>query len=312
MIPLTVRKDHRLSSDAILLFGDLINLSRVKGYCYATNTALAEIHGCDSRSISRYLKQLTECGYIRSELFEGNDRKIFLIRTDLSPIDGQDCQGGHDKKSKKKGQNCHTPSDKSVHINRKEKKKSKIDKLNKEQQPDKPAGDQPGLFDEPRALQMPWKDSAFLAAWDRWKKYKSKQHRFTYKSLDSEQEGLNELDKFAGGKLEIALEIIVKSIANGWKGLFALKQDHSLTPSQKAQQQYDATITTTAGNIIPAAVALSNRNTGTINLYDRIKARRDQEAAAQQAQPQRTEDIDAQIISDDDRADDSGGNRRAC
>jgi hypothetical protein len=63
----------------------------------------------------------------------------------------------------------------------------------------------------------------FLPIWERWKNYKLKEFKFKYKSHDSELEAFKELVNYSGGNEVTAVEIIKKSMANGWKGLFELK-----------------------------------------------------------------------------------------
>lgn len=74
-------------------------------------------------------------------------------------------------------------------------------------------------------LDNPFSDN-FLQVWTIWKDYKKKEHRFFFKSVHSEQEALNVLVKLSDGIEETAIDIIQQSIANGWKGLFALKHEH--------------------------------------------------------------------------------------
>ncbi len=68
----------------------------------------------------------------------------------------------------------------------------------------------------------PFEDERFLKVWDFWKKYKSEQHRFSYKPI-SEQGALKDLEELSGGDLNLAMAIIMQSIKKGWKGLFELK-----------------------------------------------------------------------------------------
>jgi hypothetical protein len=70
---------------------------------------------------------------------------------------------------------------------------------------------------------LPWTDTAFIHHWDTWKTYKEDQFKFKYKSASTEQAALNDLAKISGGHLHIAIQIIMTSIKNGWKGLFELK-----------------------------------------------------------------------------------------
>lgn len=73
------------------------------------------------------------------------------------------------------------------------------------------------------ALTFPFEDSLFIEWWDKWKIYKKEQHGFKYKSQMSEQAALMDLQKKSDSDLITAIEIIQQSIAQGYKGLFELK-----------------------------------------------------------------------------------------
>ena len=70
---------------------------------------------------------------------------------------------------------------------------------------------------------LPFTSKEFIELWDVWKKYKQQQHRFKYKSKITEQAALNKLFKLSNGDEDLAKKIIMQSIDNGWKGLFAYK-----------------------------------------------------------------------------------------
>jgi uncharacterized protein YdaU (DUF1376 family) len=61
--------------------------------------------------------------------------------------------------------------------------------------------------------------------WNKWKEYKRKEFNFKYKSAVSEDAAKKELLTLCRGEPELAIKIIEQSIANGWKGLFKLKDD---------------------------------------------------------------------------------------
>jgi hypothetical protein len=65
----------------------------------------------------------------------------------------------------------------------------------------------------------------FLKFWNDWKKYKKDQFNFTFKSTSTEQTSLNQLQTLSNGNEHTASKIIEQSIANGWKGFFALKSE---------------------------------------------------------------------------------------
>lgn len=74
-------------------------------------------------------------------------------------------------------------------------------------------------------ITLPWSSSKFSEYWSQWKEYKSKEHRFKFKSAQSEQASLNELVKLSNGIEQTAIEIILQSMAKGWKGFFSLKTE---------------------------------------------------------------------------------------
>ena len=70
---------------------------------------------------------------------------------------------------------------------------------------------------------MPFVSENFLLNWEKWKKYKSDEHRFKYKSEISENSALHELDILSEHNEISAINIIEQSIKNGWKGFFKMK-----------------------------------------------------------------------------------------
>jgi len=73
-------------------------------------------------------------------------------------------------------------------------------------------------------IENPFSDS-FLSVWDQWKAYKKSQFNFKYKTTSTEQAAITELLKVSGGAESVAIEIINRSIANGWKGFFKLENN---------------------------------------------------------------------------------------
>lgn len=82
----------------------------------------------------------------------------------------------------------------------------------------------------------------FLIEWGRWKDYKRDEHGFKYKTPMSEQAAMNDLVKISKGDEVAATQIIRQSIANGWKGLFGLKnQSNGTTTGIRDSVQAEAT-----------------------------------------------------------------------
>lgn len=76
-IPLSIKNNENICSNAKILYGDILLLCHSKGYCYATNKFLADNLGVTERTITRLLSELEKnnlitIGYCR------NKRKIFL------------------------------------------------------------------------------------------------------------------------------------------------------------------------------------------------------------------------------------------
>ncbi len=83
IIPATVRYDKSLRANAKLLYSELTCLSEKDGYCYASNNYFAKLYEVDPSAISKWLKQLSDKGYIKIEYSysgkECTERRIFII-----------------------------------------------------------------------------------------------------------------------------------------------------------------------------------------------------------------------------------------
>ena len=70
---------------------------------------------------------------------------------------------------------------------------------------------------------LPFQTENFNQLWTLWKDYKKKEHKFNYKTPQSEQAALKQLSELSGNDERKATEIVHQSMANGWKGFFDLK-----------------------------------------------------------------------------------------
>lgn len=91
-----------------------------------------------------------------------------------------------------------------------------VEESNSKVKESKPAEPVPNLVEYPFS-------EFFKNLWLEWKSYKKTEHRFNYKSPQSEQSALQDLVKKSVGVEETAIAIIQQSMANGWKGFFELK-----------------------------------------------------------------------------------------
>ena len=92
IIPADVRYDKRLKPLARLLYGEITALCNEKGYCWASNSYFAELYEVSDITISRYISELKEYGYIKciyDKTQENIDkRKIYIIPSYQNGQDG--------------------------------------------------------------------------------------------------------------------------------------------------------------------------------------------------------------------------------
>ena len=77
VIPATVRQDDQLSTNAKILYGDIVALANVNGYCYASNQYFAQSFGLTERSVTRLISKLEERGHIHVRILR--DKKTGLV-----------------------------------------------------------------------------------------------------------------------------------------------------------------------------------------------------------------------------------------
>lgn len=96
---------------------------------------------------------------------------------------------------------------------------SREQKANQSPKPAKPLKEIP-------PVPLPFSGKAFIHQWDRWIQYRKEQGFKTYKETGLKA-ALNKLQTLAGGNESKAIKIIEESIANGWQGLFELKEKNN-------------------------------------------------------------------------------------
>ena len=110
IIPANVRYDKRLTANAKLLYGEITALCNEKGFCWARNSYFAELYGVDKKTISRWISELIEYGYIFSEIKyadKSKEIKTRFLKLTNAPI--EDFSG-----FKPMDKNVPTPMDKNV------------------------------------------------------------------------------------------------------------------------------------------------------------------------------------------------------
>lgn len=79
-IPANVRYDKELSANAKLLYGELTALSNKEGYCWAGNQYFASLYGVTKVTVSTWIGQLKEGGYIDVQMQYKEGSKQILNR----------------------------------------------------------------------------------------------------------------------------------------------------------------------------------------------------------------------------------------
>lgn len=76
VIPANVRYDKRLRPNEKLLYGEITSLCNFKGVCWATNTYFATLYNVDKKTISKWINNLKDYGYIRIEILYKTNTKV--------------------------------------------------------------------------------------------------------------------------------------------------------------------------------------------------------------------------------------------
>ena len=69
---------------------------------------------------------------------------------------------------------------------------------------------------------MPFNSDTFLECWQLWKNYKKEQFNFRYKPI-GEQVALKALGEDSGNNEDLAIQMINRAMANGYRGIFPIK-----------------------------------------------------------------------------------------
>ncbi len=68
IIPANVRYDKNLTPTARLLYGEITALCNERGYCWASNSYFSELYDVSKVTISKWVNQLVNQGYITSKI----------------------------------------------------------------------------------------------------------------------------------------------------------------------------------------------------------------------------------------------------
>jgi hypothetical protein len=76
--PAEVRYSKKLCANAKLLYGEISALTNKEGFCWASNNYFAKLYGVSNTSISLWVKQLRDEGFVEYEVLDNYTRKLFL------------------------------------------------------------------------------------------------------------------------------------------------------------------------------------------------------------------------------------------
>jgi len=83
--------DRNITDTQKILYAIVSNLTNAKGYCFATNSYLAEVMNCSQESVRRHLSALEQSGYILRHIEENNGlrkRRLYLASTPPTELRG--------------------------------------------------------------------------------------------------------------------------------------------------------------------------------------------------------------------------------
>ena len=88
LVPYQMIKDKRLLSSDLIIYGEILSLSKQRGYCFANNNYFMKENKISKSSVIRSLNRLRENGYINLK-YQCNEAKmrnriIYLITDEVS------------------------------------------------------------------------------------------------------------------------------------------------------------------------------------------------------------------------------------
>ncbi len=191
IIPASIRYDEEITPNAKLLYGEITALCNQEGYCWATNEYFSKLYKVSKVTVSRWIKELKEKGYINVDIIYKNGSKEIDYRYIQICIEGIN-------------KNDNTPinkivKDNNTNINNTTNNTYELKEINKES------------FFENEDLDKTFKEYLQM----RYEK-KCKATPTTIKSL------IKKLNKF---DTDTAIAMLNNSIENGYQGVFEIKKD---------------------------------------------------------------------------------------
>ena len=195
-IPIDIWNLSELHPNERVLLAEVASFEQNGRECFMSNERLAEFLHVSEASAKRYLKNLMDLGYLTRS---GNRYNRRLFKNE--PTKAQNCTNEGSKMSSRRLKSEPTKAQKRAN--------TITDTNTPTKQYTKKA---------PPAVLLPFETEKFREAWIEWLEYKRTDHRFKYKTAQSEQRALMTLANEHPTESR-AIEAIHTAIANGWKGL---------------------------------------------------------------------------------------------
>jgi len=222
------RKSNNLSCTEYVFLDMVYHLhtkpfSKVQGWCYASKELLANEIGLTKRGILKMMEKLIDLGFLE------RDEKTKYLRTteawamvyfegeQSTPVVNKVHSGGEQSSPRVVNK---------VHQNGEQSSPYKYSKNNNNKK-DKEAD----LCD---LVEKPFKSSNFDSKWQEWLDYR-KQRKLPKYVPSGLKKTFSHLAQLSGGNELVAIQIIEQSMANGWQGLFNLK-NQPIKPANSQQK----------------------------------------------------------------------------
>jgi DNA-binding MarR family transcriptional regulator len=212
-IPIDIWNLGELHPNERVLLAEVLNFESQGKECFASNAHFADLLNVSEATARGYISKLVNAGFLIREGDRYNRRLRKSAQTSAQ-IRADECVNPR-KRTRKSTQ---TSAQNSAHNKTYNKTENKT--LNKSAQV--------------RDVILPFQTDTFTAAWDEWKEYKRTDHRFKYKTAQSEQRALIKLQNEHPEESD-AIEAIHTAIANGWKGLVFGQSKNGRTNARRAQ-----------------------------------------------------------------------------
>ena len=225
IIPAPVRYNDELRPNAKLMYGEIRALCGTRGYCWATNGYFANLYGMNERSIARFIAQLEELNFIRVVILRDDNgrvcgRRIYVV----FPFDSNHNETlNHMTKKSSTCPKSQGEGDQKVSQSLDNNKNNKYIRAQKKNyDPDVVKADFRSWvrtlnISEAESKELEECLSDFV------------DFRIVKKDPIASPTGvkyqIRELVKLSGGNVAAMIAILSKSLANGWKGIFRLRND---------------------------------------------------------------------------------------